>query len=195
MYRLLTAGAGPIVALSTLKAHCRVDDDDTDHDLALGIYSSAAETLVREQLGGALTTEVWEATFAAANRLGELVLEKGPGVEVTKVEILTGGSYVEQDPATYIAREISAHQTVIRPTSLTPGALRSWGAADEDPAAFRVTFTAGYGAQSDVPSPIAAAILLTAADLFTNRESKVAGNLTENRTLAALLGPFRAPGI
>ncbi|MEN3213605.1 head-tail connector protein [Methylorubrum populi] len=201
VYVRVAPPAGDVVTLARARGHLRLDAADADPletDLLEAAIAAAVGHLDgrgQGALGRALLTQRWQATGDrpaddAAGRVPGFVLELPPLRQVEKVERRVGGQYQELPAGTWEAVLLPAERVAVIPAG---GA--SWPAADIHPAAWRITFTAGYGAGDEVPAPIRAAILLMVADLYDNRDGKTQANLVENPTVERLLNPFRAIGV
>lgn len=196
MYFPPSPRAASPVTLQQAKMHLRAGgcydaasaDAYTAEDAMIGAYLAAASQLVEDVLGRALLTQTWTATFAAPSPAGAFCIDRGPFVSLTSVEALVTGAYTTVSTSIYKVRRLSNDETVVR---LAEG--QSWPIADEDDAAFKLTFVMGYGAASDVPAAIIAAILLGVGELYDNREATIAANLVENPAIASLLRPYMAP--
>lgn len=188
MYRpvLVTPPAAPIVSLAEAKAHLRIDGSDDDA-LVIALVAAAEGHFDgwTGVLGRALVTQTWRQDFDAFCR--NLHLPLAPVASITSVtyedaagitQTVDSGSYRlltdDRGPYVRMADGFSA-------PSLAPA-----------PPAVHVTYVAGYGAGSDVPAPIRAAILLQVGDLYENREATIVGTIvTPNPTSDRLISPFR----
>ncbi|TFZ59323.1 hypothetical protein E4V01_07685 [Methylorubrum sp. Q1] len=201
VYVRLTPPTGSVVALSRARAHLRLDPADAD-PLEIDLLEAAIAGAVghldgrgQGTLGRALLTQRWQASAdrpadEAAGRVPGFVLELPPLREVEKVERRIGGRYQEVPADAWETVRLPAERVAV----ITAGGV-SWPEADAHPAAWRITFAAGYGTGDDVPAPIRAAILLMVADLYDNRDGKTQANLVDNPTVERLLNPFRAIGV
>ena len=189
MRTLVTAAADVLLDLEEIKQHVRVDDDDSTFDAILTRYAIAAQSQVEAYLGRALLSQTWRYTTGRLVAGWRLDVDDGPNATMTQVEVLSGGSYVD---VTSISKGWQITPGYLR---IAPASGQAWPAADLAAAAYRVTYTVGYGKPSDVPAPIIVAALLIVGDLHTNREAKVTANQIENRAVLSLLGPYRAPGV
>jgi uncharacterized phiE125 gp8 family phage protein len=187
IYQRVGAAASP-VSLEEVKAHLDIEAADTSRDLVLAAYLDAAAALVDGRdgiLGRALVTQSWQALADRPRCGGGFLIELGPFQAVSKVEHLVDGVYLEVPAADYAAQAVGFGHALI-----LPKAGKSWPDADCHGNAWRVTFTAGYGAAADVPAPIRVAVLLMVADLFDNPDAKASAS--SNPTVARLLAPFGA---
>lgn len=188
--------AGSPVDLTTAKIHLRAGGcydaasaaAYTAEDTIITQYLNAASMLVEDTLGRALLTQTWQATFSYFDRDLKFVIERSPMQAVTKVEALISGVYTIVDPSVYEVRIISRDETYIRLQQ-----NQSWPVADIDDAAFRFTFTIGYGTAAQVPPPIWQAILLAVYGYYENRENMNVGNLGVNPAFISLLRPYMTP--
>lgn len=182
--------AATVISLATAKDHCRVDQDDTDHDSVLEIYIAAAVDDVERRLGRALLRQTWTASFDSLAADGSLIVVRGPLPAVQNMKALVSGAYQTLDPSTYVVRPLAGRDVlkIARPMAATT----PWPIADRDPAAWTVDVAVGWANVAAIPFPIIAAMLLIIGDLFTNRDAKVAANLVENSAVDALLSPHRA---
>lgn len=168
-YTLLGFGGSP-VSLQTAKLHLRVGgcvdaasaDSYAAEDATVALYLAGATSVVETYLGRGLLAPQWRMTASALDDAGGLEIVGGPLQDAAPtVEALVGGTYQTLDPALVTWRRLGLERMTIRPAA---GAI--WPTADRDVAAWRVTFTAGYGAAGDVPPAIISAILLAVDDLY-----------------------------
>lgn len=189
--------AGSPVTLQTAKIHLRAGgcydaasaNAYTAEDSIITTYLNAASRLVEDQLGRALLTQTWTATFSLYDWDLKFVIDRGPMQSISLVEVLVLGVYTTVVTTVYKVRKVSRDDTFVR-LQLN----QSWPVADVDDAAYRFTFTLGYGTSADVPVPIHAAILLVVSGLYENREDMNPGNAGRNPAVLSLLRPYMAPG-
>ena len=187
MRTLISSSSGPLLPFAIVKAHCRLDDDDTTFDDVLDAYIAAAEAFLEARLGRPLRVQTWSQTFGKLDAYGYLTVEGGPACEIQSLEIMVSGAYALQSATNWAGRPLNRFATLVRKVKGTV-----WPSPDEDEAAYRVTYQIG---EAVLPSPIQAAALLIIGDLFTNREAKVTANLIVNSTVEMLLAPFAAPSV
>lgn len=189
--------AGSPVDLPTAKIHIRAGGSYdvpsaaayTAEDTIIQSYLNAASRLVEDQLGRALLTQTWQAVFSLYDNELKFIITRGPMQSISLVEALILGVYTTVATSVYRVRNISRDDTYVR-LNLN----QTWPVADTDDAAYRFTFTLGYGAASNVPAPIIAAILLVTSGLYENREDMSIGTAGRNPAVASLLRPYMAPG-
>lgn len=189
---VLVAGpAADPVTLAELKQHVRVDHDDDDAHLRICLAAAVARVdgwsgILRR----GLVTQTWSESFryfygrriwlrlAPVQSIASVIYFDLDGVERTvdaadyRLQVRNGEGYLELDDDA------------------------SWPSVDARDDAVTITYVVGYGdAASDVPAPIRSAILITAADLYEQRETNVIGASVAqwggSATVDALLGSYR----
>jgi uncharacterized phiE125 gp8 family phage protein len=178
----VTPPATEPVSLAEAKLHLRVVHSADDTLITAQIV--AARERVEKEVRRALITQSWRYARDAFP-FGDIALPLPVLRSVTSVEYVDeAGDVVTLDPSLYSVDAFSEPGR-IRPSDCWPSTKCS--ALN----AVRVVFEAGYGASSDVPASIKAAILLYLGDMFENRESQAAGvTLASNPTVDALLAPY-----
>lgn len=154
------------VTLAEVKEHLRIDG--TDDDSTLNVYLMAAceyiETATRQQFVS--RTYVLTLDSFPAERF--IKLPKPPLIEVASIEYTDGaGSEQTLDAARYTV------DTTTRPGRLVLRPGQSWPSTDGSAANVRVTFTAGYGTENDVPELLKQAIKFMAGHYYENREGAI----------------------
>ena len=151
------------VSLARVRAHLRIDDNDSDDDLSELIY--VASRHVETTISRALITQTIDVTFDEF--LDAMYIPRSPLQSVTSVTYTdTAGAGQTLGTSVYLVD-----------TNRDPGEVRldygqTW--PDTYPANNAVTIRAvvGYGdTADDVPAPIRHAILMTIGDLYENRET------------------------
>ena len=176
LYRLTPPASSP-VTLADVYSHLRLDPAGSppshpDDDLLTDLILAATQYLdgYTGVLGRCLITQEWIGAASSIGSCGYLTIPM-PVADVTTVEVLVDGAYQPLSPSIWTWRDMQTY-AVVRPDkgmSWPPG-------VDPDEAAWRVTFTAGYGATSEhVPSPLRRAALLLIGGLYENREAIVTG--------------------
>lgn len=183
---LVTGPTETPVSLSEAKAHLNVEFSQDDALITAMIEAATAHLDGPNGiLGRALVTQEWRQDFDEwPDDEDDLMrLPLGPATEIESVKYFDA-SNVEQT--------LSSAKYALLSDHTGPYVSFAW---DFNPPAIywrddavRVTFTAGYGAASDVPGAIKAAILLIVGDLYKNRDS---GEPKPNAAVDMLLTPYR----
>lgn len=186
---LVTAPTADLLSLDEVRAQCRVDGDDEDE--LLKAYIAAVTGHLDGWagiLGRALVTQTWSVSrrcFEDRMRLplapvSAIVSVKYQDADDTE-QTLASGNYglLSDGLGPYVYRQ---------PTGAWPGAYSRANAVT-------ITFTAGYGAASNVPRPIRQAALMLVAHWYENREPAVIGTSVADLPLSVsmLLAPYRRP--
>ena len=167
---LVTPPAAPPIMLAEVKAHARVSHDD--EDLLLQHYIDAATAWLDGPagiLGRCLVTQTWRAEFNAVT---------GPIRLPFPDTVIDSAVFTDAEGGELIhAFELQDQRLLLRPVS-------GFGR----PAA--ITFTAGYGAPTDVPAAIRQAMLLLVTQWYEHRQ--VTGTASALPfAVEALLAPYR----
>lgn len=167
-----SAPANLALSLSDAKDWLRVDH--TDEDTLITAVVKAATSFVESWLKMALITQTVQVTYDTLHYGNWLHLPKSPLQSVTTVETRDGdGNYSTVAASTYSVD-----------TNSTPGRIRWITRPDYDTEygeAIRVTFVAGFGADSaDIPADIVHCVRLMTAHLYERREvTHDAGSISE----------------
>jgi uncharacterized phiE125 gp8 family phage protein len=184
----IIAPVAPLVSVEEAKRHLRVDHADEDLVIAACV-AAATERLDGWSgiLGRALATQTWRQDYAGWCDVMRLPLH--PVASITQV------TYLDADGATQTLA--SSAYVLLRDAlgafvTFKPG--ESWPALGPTHAPVSVTYVAGEPAEA-VPSPIRAAILLMAGDLYRFRETAALGVSTSaipmSTTVEALIASYR----
>lgn len=186
------APPGTLVTLAEAKAHCRVDDADSD--ALLNSLIAAAESYLDGYsgvLGRALLKQTWEQKLAEfATRMS---LKVGIASAIVSVHYFDAANADQTlSPTVYqmLTDEIGSY--------LTLAAGQSWPATYAREDAVTIQWEAGYGAAAaNVPQAIRQAMLLLIGHWHENREAVVIGETAIELPMAvtALLAPFRRVGV
>ena len=167
---LVTPPAAPPITLAEVKAQARVEHDD--EDLLLQHYVDAATAWLDGPagiLGRCLVTQTWRAEFNAVT---------GPIRLPFPDTVIDSAVFTDAEGGELIhAFELQDQRLLLRPVS-------GFGR----PAA--ITFTAGYGAPTDVPAAIRQAMLLLVTQWYEHRQVTGTGTALPF-AVDALLAPFR----
>ena len=178
------------VSLAEARAHLQVDDNDSD--TAISALITAARQYVEEYTGRALITQTWALTMDdVPSGTDSILLPRPPLVSVSSLAYVDGDG-VTQTWASSNYRVDSNSE----PARLTLAYGVSWPTPRDVSNAVTVTYVAGYGAATAVPTAIRQAILLLVGDWFTNREAQVVGTVVGRLgfSVEALLSPYRVHG-
>lgn len=155
------------VTLVEAKAHLRVTgiDDDT----LIGTLITTARQFVENFTNRALITQTWEWRLDRFYPW-TLIVPMAPLASVTSIQYVDGNG----DTQTLALTEYTV-DAKSDPARITPAYGKSWPATRYHINAVTITFTAGYGTASAVPSPIKQALLLVLAEMYERREAAIAG--------------------
>lgn len=169
---------------------------DTTEDTFLAALITAARQQVEAITRRALISQVWDLFLDEFPAKGFIPLPYGQLQSVTSI------IYKESDWASS-ADDVTMRLTTdyLVDASSEPGRIVlpygvSWPSASLHPVnPISIRFICGFGSNaSDVPSGIRVAIKMLAESLYNDRSAthtQVAGNITENKAVMALLWPFR----
>lgn len=190
-----TLSAGPtaltFLTLAEAKAHCRIDDADSDGVLTSLI--NAAESYLDGYsgiLGRALINQKWVQNYDSfCDRMN---LPVGIASSISTVKYYDS-SNVQQTLASSVYQLLTddlGSYVTLKPLQVWPQPY-----SRED--AVEITWVAGYGsAAANVPAAIRAAALLLVGHWYENRENVVIGQTVAELPMAvnSLLAPFRRVG-
>lgn len=188
------APSGTPISLAEAKAHLRVDHADDDAYVSALIDAATAWLDGWSGvLGRALRSQRWRQDFGCF-----------PGCARGRLALLPTDAIVS---ITYFDRD-NAQQTLASEVYAGPlvdeigayfalNAGQSWPDTYSRADAVSVTYSAGYGAASDVPAPIRQAMLLLVGHWYAVREAVNVGNIVSPIPFAvdALLAPYRRIGL
>lgn len=156
----VTAAATLAVSVDDCKADLRIDD--TAEDALIESYIVAATKLCSEIVGRKLITETWK--YSVSCGFTELSLSLIPVGAITAIE------YFDTDN---VSQTMNVNDFLLYNYDdgavLEPVIGFSWPSMYNRRDALNVTFTAGFGAASDIPETITRAIRLTVAHWYENR--------------------------
>lgn len=181
----------PLLTLAQVKAHVRPDTDEADDTLRdLIAVAQAQLDGPAGWLGASLGPQTLELRAPGFAALDGLPLPCGPVIEIVALDLIApDGTAVTLAPSACL----------LDGDVLLPAPGLSWPATALRPDAVRLRYRAGYppaagsGATHAVPPPILQAMLIVIALLYENRLGDV--DLDTNRSVAALLAPFRRWGV
>lgn len=188
---LITGPAEEPVSLSEAKAQVRVTHDLED-ELIAG-KARTARSWVETFTNRALVTQTWELRLPGFPACGAAIeLPRPPLASVTSVTYVDEAGVTQTwSPAKYqVLKPAGDHADRGR---ILPAYGETYPTARGDEESVIVRFVAGYGAAGDVPQALKDALLLKLGDLYTRRESGLAGTIfAETRAAEQLLWPFRS---
>ena len=152
------------VTLTEAKAHLRVDHSDEDTYISSLIDAAAAMIDGSGSLGRAMVTQTWAQWVAPAP--GVVRVPMGPFIALTDVSYYDTDSVLQA--ATLSDFEVRLDGDFV---TVQPKTGKAWPTTDPRKDAIRITFTAGFGAASDVPSGLKHAILLLVGLWYEHREA------------------------
>jgi uncharacterized phiE125 gp8 family phage protein len=155
----VTAPVGYPVTLAQAKAQTRVDFDD--EDTLMDALITAASDAVEDMSGRPLLTQTWRVATGKPERR---VYLRAPVQAITSIQYYDATNTLQTaDAADYLLIS-DDDRAWIEP-------LSGWPSLCDRADAFRVTFTAGYGAADDVPLALRQAILMLVAHFYEHREA------------------------
>lgn len=184
------------VTLAEAKTHLRVDHSDEDALISSLIAAATSHVEGRAgYTGRALVSQVWDYSLASFPQEGFINIPLPPLMEVISV------TYLDKDGATQtLGIDYYEVNTFTQPARIHLAYGKSWPETYEAWNAVTIRFRAGYAPTdsdsptdmaSGVPESIKAAILLIIGDLYHNRQAQQDAKLELNRSVQALLYPYR----
>ena len=152
------------VTLADAKAHLRVDHSDEDAYISSLIDAAVAMVDGNGSLGRAMVTQTWAKWVSQAP--GVVRIGMGPFIALTDVSYYDTDSVLQAATVTDFEVRLDDDFVTVRPKD-----NKVWPAATTREDAIRITFTAGFGAASDVPSGLKHALLLLVGLWYENREA------------------------
>lgn len=200
--KVIEASTTPVLSLATLRKQCEIVPTEVDSDGVeshpdddlLTVYLAAAVEHAEDFTGLCIQLRTLEAALAQFPAGGGAVeIPRPPLVELLSF-VAGESSDGSVDADTYVLDDFGDVAS-LRPVTTWPGL-----ASDAGPNPIRIRYRAGYQSEADpdsdakpMPGAIKAAILLTVAHLYRNRESVVTGTIATELPLGveALLRPKR----
>lgn len=158
--------------VTTAEAKTHLIVSHSEDDTLIDALITAARRFVENELGRSLITRTLIVTLDAREGAPPIVLPHGPVGTVTSFEVFDDEND-EWDTVAATAYYVAGDKLCMAEGS----GSTSWPTADRTYDAYRITYTAGYGAAAAVPADIKRAILLTVGDLYENRETLVGSGL------------------
>lgn len=181
---LVNAAAEHPVTLDEVKEHLRVDF--TDHDTHISSLIEAATGHLEKRCRRAFVTQEWRLELSAFADDIEIPLPPLAAVDQIDYTDADGNSQT-------LAASIYNVDTASTPGRVLRDEASDWPETKTVPGAVRIAFTAGYGAASNVPGDIKAAIKLMVGHWYENREAVIVGQAASELPMAvdALIAPYR----
>lgn len=161
------------------KIHLRVDG--TAEDTYIDGLIIAARQMVEQYLNRALITQTIEQR--QANFDGGIRVFRNPIISITSIK--------HQDTDNVEATILAANYSLkngTEPATIDPAYGKTWPTTTGEKDNVVITYTAGYGAATDVPQLIKQAMLLIIGDLYENRQD---AKRTMPQASECLLNPYR----
>lgn len=159
-YKITTQPTEEPISLTEIKTHLKLDG--SDEDTYLGLLGKSARQYLEAWLDRAICTTTYELYLDAFPETIEV--RKGCNT-VTELSYLVDNANTVLDDAEYVVDTVTPIARIVPVTS--------WPTADTRINAIKVTFTAGFGAASAVPSDIKHALLLMVGRAYEQREDSV----------------------
>ena len=160
------------VTLQEAKTHLRVDH--SDEDALINILVQAATEMAELHTNRSFITQTRQMKFDNFPCV-DITIQNGPLISISGTDTASspntlGITYYDEDEA---LQTLSASAYWVDSSSNIARIVvkESWPGTYVMPNAVTVTYTAGYGAASDVPAAIKQAILLILGHLYEHRES------------------------
>jgi len=182
---LVTSPASMPVTLTEAKAWLDVtySDDDTMITAMIGAATAHLDGYTGI-LGRAIMPQTWKQQFC-----GFQTRMRFPHTPIASVETV---KYYDDDNALQ-----TANSAIYGVYEDHLGAFielldsQSWPSTYARQDAVEINYIAGYANAEAVPEPIKTAIKMLVADLYEHREAQSEMNLSENRSVGALIAPYR----
>lgn len=171
--------ADTLISLTEAKRYA-VWGDDADDDLMIASILEAAESSIEGQLNRALQQQTWQVVLDGFPADGCIRLDRPPVQSVTSVECLVDTVWTAVPATSYTVAVGGEEPGLIEPTS-------SWPTPDTGRSTVRVTFVAGYTADS-LPDTYRAAVQQEVVGMLEQRSPEVVGSIvTEHPRFKRLL--------
>lgn len=164
-----TAPTTEPVTIAGAKSHSVVEI--TDDDALVSGFITQAREHIENDTNRALITQTWDYYLDGFSDV--MRIPKAPLQSVSAI------TYVDSDGATQtLSASIYTVDAYSDPGRVVLAYSQSWPTTRDIPNAVKITFIAGYGAASSVPSPIKLAINLLFSDWYENRLDSSVVNLS-----------------
>lgn len=164
---MLYASVGPAetpITLAEAKDHLRVDSTAEDGYIT-GLIAAAVSLIDGEgHLGRSMVTQTWQQ-WAGQSPVA-VRLNMGPFMSLTDVDYYDTDGVLQS--ATVSDYEVRLEGDFV---NVRPKVGKDWPASADRNDSIRLTYTAGFGAASDVPEGLKHAIKLLVGHWYANREA------------------------
>lgn len=188
--KLITPPTDEPVTATEVKLQCRISS--ADEDALLATYIKAARERAEALTGLVFVSQTWELALDAFPD-GEILLPAPP------VSAINSISYYDADGVLQVmaAADYVLDNYGTQRHWAIPAPAVEWPSTIDAANAVRVSFTAGYGAASDVPAGIRSWILAAVGSMYAQRETIQIGNgdIKGVEFLDGLLDPFKVIGV
>lgn len=187
-HMLITAPAGEPVTVEEARAHCRIDGNQDDE--LLYMLTRTAREYAEAYTGRSFVSTTWELRVDQFPLYFQL--PKAPLSSVTSITYID----IEGNTQTLSAglyQVVADAGPFAQPGKIFQAYNATWPSSRGHIDDVRIRYVAGYGAATDVPMAIKAAIKLMTAHLYENREATLTGTIVTEYPLgfSALLSPFK----
>jgi len=153
-YSIITAPAGGVLSLATLKAFLRLDPAYTSEDTVLTMILSSVQSTFERYTGLVLQSTVFELTNSSMSIEAVIHIAKSPVTAISSVKVLIDGTYQTiTDYTTSLGYNSHVH---------IDGFFPSYG----EHTSFKIQFTAGL---TTIPEDIKMAMYQASAYAYENR--------------------------
>jgi len=146
---------------------------------------TAARRNVEQRLSMAVIEQEWKYTLDTFPLAGfPIILPRPPIRRVRSIKYL-------DDSSTEVTLASSGYVVNLTSGQIGLADGGAWPTIANAVGAVRIRYLAGFTDDAScVPADLRAAMLLLVGDMYRNREAQVAGSLTDNKTVCALLDPY-----
>ena len=186
-YTVSTPPGSEPLSLTEVKAHCRVDDANSDTLLTSLI--TAARIHAEKYLRRALITQTIDARYDYFMESMQIPRPTLQGVTYIK--------YIDTDGVEQTLSDTLYKVDIYSvPARIVPAYGEGWPSARSEINAITIRLIAGYGSASDVPGAIKQAMLLHIGHMFENREAVLVGTISSEYPMGydALMATYRVWG-
>lgn len=167
-YTVTSAPSSPLMDLSLIKEHLRLDPSDTSQDSYLTLLGDSAFRYAEHFTKRVFLTTTFE-TFRDSFHWDCFVLRRSPLQSVDKIEYLDSGSFTELNTDRYYNTSETDYSKILRVPGKTWPTINFWYLEDKLQS-IKITFKAGYGDNfTDIPEELRVAMLQHVAALYELR--------------------------